>query len=164
MALPKYHGTCYHHRSIKAHRKSQKNGSKQIDTSELIRSYGELKHDVTQVTPPIVTEVTPSNVTYGAMETLVSAVATMQNQQELDRKENVLLRKQLLDLTDTVKQLTNILEHKPDLVVQEVKASGGSLAEKAVEAAVIIEEPVSPVTAPLTSSYLDDIPSFLGNR
>jgi hypothetical protein len=69
-----------------------------------------------------------------------------------------------LELTDTVKQLTNILEHKPDLVAQEVKASGEALAEKAVEAAVRIEEPISPVIAPLPSSYLDDIPSFIGKR
>jgi hypothetical protein len=34
--------------------------------------------------------------------------------------------------------------------------------KKAIEAAIEIDVPVSQVTAPLTSSYLDDIPSFLG--
>ena len=92
----------------------QRDGTKQIDTSELIRVYGEIKHKVTEVTPPDVPEVTPSNVTKSTTVELIRAIEIMREQQELDRKENVLLRKQLMELTEKVGSLTNILEHKPE--------------------------------------------------
>ena len=119
----------------------QNDGTKQIDTSELIRVYGELKPVVTEVTPPDVPEGTPSNVTKSTAEELIRAIEMMRDQQELDRKENVLLRKQLMELTEKVSSLTNILEHKPELVVQEVKSSGSALAAKAVEAAISTSAP-----------------------
>jgi len=47
--------------------------------------------------------------------------------------------------------------------VNQIKVSAEALAEKAIEAAVEIKEPVRPVVTPLGVSYLDDIPSFIGN-
>lgn len=129
----------------------QLDGSKQIDTSELIRVYGELKQEVTQVTPPLVTEVTPGNVTLDGISALVVAVETMRQQQELDRKENVLLRKQLLELTGTVKSLTNRLEYQPESpVVEEEKYS------------VEVSEPASSSTELKQSGYMS-IPCFLNS-
>jgi hypothetical protein len=135
----------------------QVDGTKQVDTSELIRVYGELKLEVTQVTAPPVTEVTPSNVTSGGVAALVEAVETMRQQQELDRKENVLLRKQLLELTDTVKSLTHRLEYKPESAVgQEEKSSDLILSARELDAVIV--QPVE--VTPKKSGYMD-IPCFL---
>jgi hypothetical protein len=143
----------------------QEDGSKQIDTIELIRTYGALKKKLTLLTPETPPKVTPSNVTYDSLEILVTAVETMRLQQELDREENVLLRKQLRELTETVSSLTNILEYKPEAVQEPKQSSGSLLAARAVEAAkaqeVVVAEPTQ-VNVPLTDSYLEDIPSFFG--
>ena len=58
----------------------QSDGAKQIDTSELIRVYGELKPLETEVTPPNVPEGTPSNVTQqNGVAGLIKAVEIMRD-------------------------------------------------------------------------------------
>lgn len=156
-----------HFKQGKLSYRMQVDGTKQVDTSELIRVYGELKLEVTQVTPPHVTEVTPSNVTSDGIAALVAAVEIMRQQQELDRKENVLLRKQLLDLTDTVKSLTNRLEYKPESPVgqeQKEKSSDQVLSPRSLDKAIVqsaeVGEPIRLATTPKASGYMD-IPCFL---
>ena len=140
----------------------QADGTKQIDTSELIRVYGEIKQFVTEVTPSSVTNDTPGNVTFNGVGELISAVNIMREQQELDRKENVLLRNQLLELTNTVKQLTNRLEYKPESVIKKKKTNNRAL-KKETDKATQITNKANTKTALADSSgnsnYLE-IPVF----
>lgn len=118
---------------------TQEDGSKLIDTAELIRVYGDIKQEVTEVTPQSLPEVTPSNVTFSDEQMAVMSNVIAEA-----------VSKAVEPLKDEITKLTNILEHKP---LAEVTTSNTVDVTKS-------EPPKFLKPKPAPKNYLDDIPAF----
>ena len=80
-------------------------GHKEIDTAELVRVFGELSHPVTPDVRPAVTVTEDDRI-----NKLISVVEMQQ--------------KQITELTESVRQFTNLLEHKKEKA-EEIKKEKG---------------------------------------